>query len=229
MFHEVISNQVLNYKFRLLRFKTKNKGFTFEPGQFTVIKIDDAIFRCYSIYSLPHELPFWQIFVDIIPGGPGSQFLKNLAAGDKIETTKISGAFTLKKDKSQTVVFAATGCGLAALKPMIEKLLKQKDKPKIFLLWGLRHKKDIVLKDLLEDWRKKNPCFSYEIVLSQPKSDWKGKNGHITPHVIKLAKILPQDKTAIYLCGGSEFVEESQKFLLKIKFPQKRIYFEKCY
>ena len=226
MEHEVVSNRKLNYKFHLLTLRAPS-SFSFKTGQFVVLKINDSIFRCYSIASSPEKLPFWEIFVDITPQGPGTRYLSKLKSKDKIEVTKVAGLFSLQSRKSKQIIFAATGCGLAALKPMIEESLRKDNSEKAILLWGLRYEKDIVFKKLLAEWKKRYPQFTYIIILSQPKSQWKGERGHITKRIVNLA--IEEPKTSIYLCGGSDFIEETQDKLQKNSFSSEKIYFERCY
>ena len=203
--------------------------FSFKPGQFITLKVSNLIFRCYSIFSLPTSLPYWEIFVDITPGGPGTTFVKSLKVKDIIETSGPSGTFTCGKDNHHNFIFTATGCGLAPLKPMIENLLNSPDQPKIFLLWGLRYKNDIVLQDILDDWIKDHPHFYYEIVLSQPEGKWKGKKGYVNSHIMDLTKKLPINNTSIYLSGNSEFIKSNFESLNDVKFPTNDIHFESYY
>ncbi|MCJ7805525.1 FAD-dependent oxidoreductase [Patescibacteria group bacterium] len=225
--HEVISNKVLNGKFNLIKLKSKNRDFKYKVGQFVTIKVKDNIFRCYSIASLPEELPFWDIFVDISPGGPGTTYLKSIKKGQVIKTLNPRGNFLLNK-RLDNHIFAATGCGIAPFLPMIKELLKSKDK-KIFFLWGLRFKKDIVLEDLLKSYAKANRNFSFKIILSKPEKDWKGETGHINNTISKIAKGFSYSNTGIYLSGSGEFIKESESLLLNEKFPLKRIFVEACY
>lgn len=223
---KVIQNKKLNHKFNLVRFKLIDHVFSFKPGQFTTLKVSNSIFRCYSIFSLPTLLPYWEIFVDITPGGPGTTFIKSLKAKNIIETLGPSGTFTCKKSGNKNFIFLATGCGLAPLKPMVENLLNSSGQPKIFLLWGLRHEKDIVLKNTLDNWIKKYPNFYSETVLSQPGKKWKGKKGHVNSYIESITKNLPINETSVYLSGNSEFIKNSLENLNNLNFPTDNIYFE---
>ncbi len=226
---QVIENQKLNYKFRHLRFKLKDKGFSFKAGQFLIIKISESVFRPYSIASIPKNLPYWELLIDISPAGPGSQFLKKLKPGEIVETSSAKGNLTLKDDKSNNLIFVATGCGLASIKPIIEELLNRKSQKKIYLFWGLRYQKDIFYQKLLEKWKKEQSNFHYEIILSQPENGWPGKKGHVNKHALKLIKNLPLTKTSCYLCGNQKMIEELRLGLMRIGFPENKIYFEKYF
>ena len=222
--HEVVSNEVLNDKFILITLKAKGK-IDFKIGQFVLIKVGKSITRAYSIASTPEELPFWKIFVDITPGGPGTTYLKKLKPKDIIETTLPSGQFILG-GKSNCYIFGATGCGIAPFIPMIESLL-EKDK-KVHLFWGLRHKKEIALKHVLSDWIK-NKNFEYEVILSQPEEAWEGKTGHISQYLLNKAKSMNKTNYNIYLSGSRNFINEVSLLLQDNKIPAKKIFFEACY
>lgn len=224
---EVVLNRKLNEKFILITLKSKNPKFSFKTGQFTSIKIKKNILRCYSFASLPENLPFWKIFVDLTPGGPGTVFLKNLKKGDLIKTLDPRGHFLLMK-KYKKYIFAATGCGIAPFLAMIKALIRTKDK-KIFLFWGLRYKKDIVLTKLLQSYTKLNSNFSFEVILSKPEGKWQGKSGYLQNFIIDKIDQVGQKDMAIYLSGSREFIVQSIQLLKQKKFPIKKIYTELCY
>lgn len=222
----VISNKKLNEKFRLIRLKVTTHGFIFKTGQFIVLKVTESVFRSYSIASLPSELPYWNILVDITPGGPGTTYLRSLKKGDIIRTSSPKGQFLLSQ-KMGNYIFGATGCGLAPFLPMIKELsTKNKN---IFLFWGLRYQQDITLTNLLKSYQKLNPHFNYKIVLSQPDAGWTGKKGHITPWLLKKALPLRDQGLNIYLSGSRQFIQETSDQLKRKRIPSKKIYFEACY
>ena len=225
--HEVISNTKLNSKFRSIRLKSNSKNFSFKTGQFVLMKVGDNISRSYSIASEPTELPYWNMFIDITPGGPGTTFLKSLKKGQTVETSEPKGQFILSR-KMNNYIFGATGCGIAPFIPMITELLKNTEK-KVSLVWGLRFNKDIALTKMLNSLSTTYPNFSFEIVLSKPDKNWGGKGGHATFSIVQKAKKLDKKTTGIYLSGSREFVKESTHELDKEKFPLKKIYFEACY
>lgn len=226
---EVISNKKLNYKFHLIQLilKKSKEIFNFQPGQFVVIKIGQHLYRSYSVASLPDKLPCWQLFVDITPGGPGSAFMKNLKPGNKIKHSFGKGTFTLKQKPAFYNIMAATGCGLASIIPMVERLVRQTDK-KVSLLWGLRHQNDLCFLDWLDSLTH-NANFNYQIVLSKPSATWKGARGYLTTLLFKLASTIPQMEQNIYLCGNQSMINDVKLILQTINFAQDKIYFEKYY
>ncbi|MDO8515106.1 MAG: FAD-binding oxidoreductase [bacterium] len=205
----VIENQSLNNKFRLIKFRLSDGVWSFQAGQFVIIKISNKIFRDYSVASLPEKLPFWETILDITPDGPGCKYLSRLKPGDTIETSAPIGTFIINPVFNNYLMIA-TGSGIASIKPMIEELSKNK-KNKITFLWGLRYEEDIFYPKLFE----KN------IVLSKPNERWSGKIGHVTDHLVKA--------DAAYLCGNQAMITDVTKALIKMGMPQKKIYFEKYF
>jgi ferredoxin-NADP reductase len=225
--HETVSNRKLNAKFNLIRLMSKSKYFTFKTGQFVSVKISKSILRLYSIASNPEDLPYWNIFTDITPGGPGTTYLKTLKKGEIVCTSKPKGKFLLNR-KMDNYVFGATGCGIAPFIPMVKNIIKNRKK-KVVLVWGLRSKKDIALVETLNSFQKQCSNFSFEIILSKPDKIWHGKGGYVTPTILERAKQSDYTKTGIYLSGSREFIKEITKNLQKERFPAKKIYFEACY
>jgi ferredoxin-NADP reductase len=202
------------------------RDFSFIPGQYLALEVPGGPFRCYSIASSPKQIPLWQMFIDISPQGPGTTYLQGLKKGQIVKTLGPMGEFTCKDDKSKKFIFGATGCGLAPYLSMIESLLMRQPQPKVFLFWGLRHKTEIALENVLSSWEKKNKNFSYEIVLSQPKGKWSGRTGHVNEFLAHEAKKPLNRQTSVYLCGNSGFVQENIQALQKIRFPSRQIHFE---
>ena len=221
---KVITNQELNYKFRLLKFETQDPAFIFKTGQFTNVRVAENTFRSYSIATHPGTLPSWEIFIDTTPRGPGSQLMTCLKPGDEIETTKPAGHFYLEEANSPYIM-VATGCGMASVRPMIEELLPQQKQ--VYLLWGLRFIKDIVFEKELENWHKNYDNFDFEIVLSKPEEKWPGKTGHVTEYVVDLVKKLAPQKPNLYLCGNSSMIEEVNSSLSQLSDSFGKIHFER--
>lgn len=216
----VIKNKKLSNKFHIISFKFESRIANFEPGQFLTLKVSKGIFRCYSIFSLPKDLPNWQVFVDITPGGPGTTYLKNLKKGDIVHTSNPTGFFTKREDDTENIIMASTGCGLAPLKSIIESILFKKNNgnKNIYLLWGLKSDDKFVLKEKLDKWSQ-NKNFHYLFCFSHD----------ITKKLQNLLLKLPKNKTSVYLSGNGSFIQESTKELRESGVLEEHIYFEQCY
>lgn len=222
---KVLNNKKLNYKFRLITLKSMSNLFVFKEGQFVNIKINETIFRCYSIASTQDKLPNWQILLDTTPNGTGCKYLSSLKRGDVIQTSIPTGIFHLYNSKGP-ILLGATGCGLASIMPMLNELAQKKCE--IYLYFGLRYEKDIIFDKLLATLSKKYKDFKYTIILSRPKTK-KYKKGHITNYIYEKVRELNNPKTSIYLCGNSAMIDEVRTKLSKDKPKFDKIYFESYY
>jgi NAD(P)H-flavin reductase len=226
----VVKNLKLNSKFINIKFLVKDTKFKFRPGQFVIFKIKSNVFRSYSIFSSPKNLPYWEILVDITPNGPGCKYLSYLKKDDVVLTSfPVGNFFALNQRKITSVVLATTGCGIASIIPVIRQMIENKYVKNINLFWGLRNSKDICLKETLDQLSKTNDAFKYHVYLSKPESNWKGGVGHINKPLIDMATEKPVDKTAFYLCGNDEMVNEVNTKLQRKGFSSKNIHFETLY
>lgn len=224
---QVLENTQVNGKFHHLLFELQDQSFALQSGQFVVVKVGESMYRSYSVASHPGSLPHWEIIIDITPGGPGSQFFSKLQKGDVIETTTPRGIFTLQDDGAKNVILAATGCGIASIRPMAQELLEKQGVEKVKLFWGLRYEEEIFLEEVLKNWQQQYPHFSYEIILSKPNQSWEGRKGHVTEVIFEEVKNSSQDQTSVYLCGSGEMVTDVLASLTGCGFSKDKIYFEK--
>jgi len=225
---KVINNIKLNSRYYHIFFKVLDSNFIFKAGQYTLVKINGKTYRPYSIASTPKKLPFWEIILDASPGGIGSTYLKNLKKEAVIRTLKPSGTLYFNNDNSNNIITITSGCGIASIKSIIEDVLENKQ-TSIYLLWGLRNKKDIFLTKEFTKWKKHNPKFSWQISLSHPTKNYVGKKGYVHKHLSGLLKSTNYSNTSLYLCGSKEMINKSHDILKQINFPLEKVYFEKYY
>jgi ferredoxin--NADP+ reductase len=109
---------------RLFTFQTtRNSGFKFDNGQFTMIGLDvngKKILRAYSIASANHQEHLNFISINV-PNGPLTSVLQHIQIGDIIEvSTKAVGTLTIDRLSTADELFLlATGTGLAPFMSII--------------------------------------------------------------------------------------------------------------
>jgi len=202
---------------------TKPNGFSFEAGQFIQIYIpnpEKEIKRSYSLISLPEEENL-RICVKIVPNGIGSQYLQTQEIGNEFTISQASGNFTLK-DTYHPIIFLATGVGIAPILPLIQTSLEKNTSPKIHLLFGVRHKKDIFYEDILTELTKNHPNFTYSITLSQGENEDAFLKGRVTERLLHYI----QENTEYYFCGNPVMIMDIRKILMANSVPTKSIHFE---
>jgi len=201
----------------------------FLAGQYVSIDVGGGERRSYSIASAPSMNHAIELCVDIIPGGKGSSYLKNLKPGDEVSFLGPLGRFVLRQaqDKEQKLLFVATGSGIAPLRSMILDLLERRqDKREIWLYWGLRNVKDMFWEEDFRLRRKSFTNFNYQLLLSQPPENWPLESGHVTQEIKELG--LNQD-WGVYICGNPRMTEEIKQLALETGVPKEQVHFEKFY
>lgn len=197
-----------------------------QPGQYISVKVSSTRLNCYSVAGQLSPTRF-QLLVDTTPGGPGSKFFEALKEGDIITYLGPFGKFTLKQDgDAETLLFLATGTGIAPLKTMIEHLLRvKKTKQKIVLYLGINKCEDIFMKDYLDSLAKEFSNFKYQIAVAYKNSKWNGFTGFITALVKN--DFPDASKCSAYLCGNKYMIDDVTKVLIEKGCPSERIYSEK--
>jgi len=232
-----LASNVYLFEFSL----TEPKEISFLAGQYLILLVPskgETISRLYSIASPPWQKNSFELVVELVDGGVGSTYLKNLKIGDKVLFKGPAGMFTLKKtDKNK--IFFATGTGIAPIRSMIMESQKSpfdsEDKSQNFLFWGFRKKEDVYFLEEFKKIKEENKSFEFKICLSKEtslspvESDFFSL-GHVDYVFEK--ELFPRIKEIIfdfefYLCGGRGVVESLRQFLLQKNIPQSAIFFEK--
>jgi len=196
--------------------------FTFEPGQFVTITVAPMVKRSYSIASLP-GLDYIDLIGDVRAGGPGSQFFSSAKEGQGVEVLGPLGLFTFK-ETARSVIFWATGTGVVPFISMVESVLvNNPDKP-LILNSSFKFEKDIFGQDIFEDIVIRYQNFTYNLFVSRPEADWKGKSGRVTEYFKELKK--PKDYDH-YMCGVKPMVEEVLAKLIELGVDAGQIHYEK--
>jgi len=208
---------------------TTDQEFLFQAGQFITIKIEDQekpCFRAYSISSAPSSSRSFDLCIKQVQGGRGSTWLCNRKEGEELTFMGPNGKFTFNSPTDSEILFIATGTGIAPLKSMIEDQLNKGNAPKMHLLFGVRHIKDIFYKIELENLTQTHSNFTFDLTLSQPEDeDYKGNKGRVTTLLDKTS--LAPLKTHAYICGLNAMIESTSKILENKGVPASQIHFEK--
>lgn len=223
-----------NGKFLLLKFELITPArIKFQAGQHVSMKINgNGERRSYSVANTPDVEHAVTIVADVLVNGVGSQYLKALSLGETVEILAPLGRFVVDeesiKDTKKSLLFVATGSGIAPLKPMIEDLLiNRKVKNPIRLHWGLRYEEDVFWFDNFERLMEEYPNFVFDLTLSQPSDGWRLCWGRVTDCVKRdFDKMQEWDA---YLCGNQAMIRDMTEILVHKGVKQERILTEKFY
>lgn len=213
---------------KVFRFASKT-GYLppFEAGQFinVFVNIDGVrTSRPYSISSSPRQRGFYEITVARIKTGFVSDyFLDKVKIGDEFEANGPAGVFhynpVFHPKKS---VFLAGGSGVTPFLSMTREIVNAHLDREIYLIYGVRKKELAICGEELENYAKKNPNFHYELVLSEPDKDWKGKTGFIDQKLIK-SVVGKTDDCEYFICGPEIMNDFCVSELEAMNIPRKRI------
>lgn len=232
---EVISNKKISADVFETVFKMISPAtLEFAAGQHLIFEINSRAVRQFSIASAPQIKDNFDLCVDVAPQGPGSKFIENLKAGDKVTCRGPWGRFLLSPDSMSEIIFVATGVGITPLKSMLEDIYNRektlgdgKKIKKIELYFGVRHQEDIFYFDVFEKLAKAWPKFKFFPTLSRPNTAWEGLTGRVTDHL--KAKKFDGGAAEAYLCGSGDMITDVKNVLLGHGVAENRIHFEKFF
>jgi ferredoxin-NADP reductase len=221
---EVMKNKQVNERDYIVDLKLLAPNeISFTPGQFVSMTVAENTNRAYSICSDPKQTHFIAITVTILEDGVGSEFIKNLIAGDTVEFIGPSGRFHLTKPYSEEILFVCTGAGIAPFIPMLTQLRDDNCMSKMKLYFGVRNMNQLLFMDFLEDCKSNLADFKYEICLSRENGRHDKNDGYVTEYF----KIDDVAIAHIYVCGHPEMINDMTQKLSELGVPNEHIFTEK--
>lgn len=210
----LIAAERLSPSVRGLRFSTV-QPLAYQAGQWVNLYVKTSAgeeMRAYSIASPPDPArpTEFEIAVTRVEGGLASQALHDMAAGESVIFDGPWGFFT-HDDRADATVFVGTGTGLSPLRAMLHAELARAGSAPMVLLFGCRSEEDILYRKELEALASNHPRFRYEVTLSRPSSEWRGRSGYVQTHLPEL--VTPLAPAHVYICGLSKMVKEVRRVL----------------
>ena len=200
------------------------EDLAFLPGQYVNIKVpgsEDT--RSYSFSSGPddEELEFQ---VKIVPNGLMSTWLdKTAKVGDTFEFNGPHGSFFLR-EAMRPALLVAGGTGLAPIMSMLRHVEATGSARTFHLVYGGNTDNDIVETDLLDDWAKKLPNFSWDYCVADPNA--KATNKGFVMGIIDEGHLHAGD-ASIYLCGPPAMVEAVREHVKGMGLEPNGFFYEK--
>ena len=179
-----------------------------------VSKVDDNVFRAYSMANYPGEKGIIMLNIRIAspppkmpdaPPGKVSSYTFNLKPGDKVTISGPYGEFFIKESKLE-MVYIGGGAGMAPLRSHIFELFKRlKTNRKVTYWYGGRSLRELFYVDQFRAIEKEFPNFKFHIALSepQPEDNWTGYKGFIHKVLLDeyLSKHAAPEDIEFYICG----------------------------
>lgn len=181
----------------------------FKAGQYLQILMEDGDRRNFSLANAARDNDGAELHIRHVAGGKFStQFLPQLAVGDRLEVEVPFGDFFLR-DSARPVILLASGTGFAPIKSIIQTAIHKGEQRPMHLYWGARRREDIYLWELPAKWASRLPWFSFTPVLSEPSASWSGRTGLVHDAVQQdHAGLSGMD---VYACGNPLMVFGAQR------------------
>lgn len=224
----LVATRMLTPHVRELTFeRTDGSPMAFVPGQWVSLSLPPAGGdatevapgkRSYSIASAPEGSPRFEIAVTRVAGGRGSTWLHGLEPGTVLSFMGPHGFFTRAPEETSPALFVGTGTGLTPLRSMLRAALAARNESPVWILFGTRHKEDILYADELRAIVRDHPFVRYEVTLSQPPPSWAGRHGYVQTHLRALWEELAASAGRpphTYVCGLTRMVGSVRDLLRK--------------
>ncbi len=202
-----LTHDVREIELRLL----EPASITFKAGQFVSFEVPKEgqprpVTRPYSIASPPEQRDRILLVLNLVQGGPGSEYLFSLREGSHTSFKGPAGAFYLRDDGARDLLFVATGTGIAPIRSMILAQLQREPNRPVTLFWGLRSQRDLYWQDEWAALAATHSNLTVVTTLSRPEPGWQGATGRVTALIEE--RVSTVGNLAVYLCGGSGMIKD---------------------
>jgi ferredoxin-NADP reductase len=216
----------------------------FLPGQFLTFRLDvpasvgdsEQIVRCYSLSDAPCP-DYYRISIkrvpaplgsDVPPGRSSNYFHDRVTAGTLLQVRAPSGHFHL--DRGDTpVVLVAGGIGITPMLSMLNWCLSEQPGRELWLFYGVRDGRELVMKAHLEALAAEHPNFHLRLCFSNPlPEEVVGRDYHHRGRIdVGLLRMqLPFKPYHFYICGPTPMMESLVPALEEWGVPDSHIHFE---
>lgn len=205
-------------------------NFNFKSGQFVTLDLPiheqkNKRWRSYSIASAPDGTNTIELVIVWLEGGTGTTYLFNeIKEGSEVTLRGPQGVFTLHDEIERDIFMICTGTGIAPFRSMVN-YIKAHNVPhqKLHLIFGTRHKADLLYEDEMRALMAEMPNFTYHPVLSREQLDGY-RNGYVHNVYEELCAGAPP--ADFMLCGWKVMIDEAKQRLLGMGYDKKSIHLE---
>lgn len=204
---------------KVFRLKPERK-LPFIPGQFVMLGIDGItnlngtlLKRSYSIASSPLK-DYIELCIAKMENGIISGKMHSIKEGESVNAEGPYGNFKLNENSDNDILFIAGGSGIAPIMSMIRDLFEKKTERKMQLFFGVRSPEEIIYKEELEKYLKKE---NFELIFGF--SD-EGEQGFI--HKVIEKHEIKTDNDC-YICGPPIMVKHVREVLINKGFEKEKI------
>jgi CDP-4-dehydro-6-deoxyglucose reductase len=184
----------------------------YRPGQYVDVIGHGGVRRSYSIANAPTPENRIELHIREVGGGAMSHYwFSEARVNDLLRINGPLGTFFVRNVTDRTLVFLATGTGIAPVKAMLEGLASGmadgSGLPRaVWLFWGGRRPEDLY-------WRPDDLTtpLRYVPVLSRADDGWRGTRGYVQQAAIE--HVPDWSNAVVYACGSEAMIQSAQEVL----------------
>ncbi|KAM5166706.1 cytochrome b5 reductase 4 isoform 4-T4 [Callospermophilus lateralis] len=174
----------------------------------------DSLLSEFKEPVLPNN-KYIYFLIKIYPAGLFTPELDHLQIGDFVPVSNPEGNFKISKlQEVEDLFLLAAGTGFTPMVKILKyALINVPSLRKVKLMFFNKTEDDIIWRSQLEKLAFEDKRFDVEYVLSAPTSEWKGKQGHISPALLSefLNRSSEKSKVLLCICGPTPFTEQGIK------------------
>jgi glycine betaine catabolism B len=198
----------------------------FQSGQYINVFVDAGGVRTsrpYSIASSPTQTGHYELTVRKVEDGFVSDYLLNeLKPGDKISSSSPSGNFHYNPlFHGNKLALIAGGSGITPFMSMVRELSDKNLSRRLHLFYGCRVEDDVIYRAELERIALAHKNFTWDLVVSEPTSSYRGYTGFINAGLIK--ERLDDLDWMFFICGPQAMYQFCLPELEALQIPSRKI------
>ncbi|MGA2622898.1 MAG: FAD/NAD(P)-binding protein [Bacteroidota bacterium] len=199
----------------------EKRTFTFVPGQFNMLYVLGVGEAPISISGDPADS---HVLVHTTRAvGTVTKAMRTLKRGDVLGVRGPFGStWPVAEAAGNDVIIVAGGIGLAPLRPVIYRILAERERyGKVIFLYGTRTPADILYRRELEQWRSRFDL-DVQITVDRAQAGWRANVGVVTTLIPKVA--FDPANTIAMVCGPEVMMRFTIQALQKRGLGLKDIY-----
>ncbi|XP_022141344.1 nitrate reductase [NADH] [Momordica charantia] len=244
---KLVSKTTISHDVRLFRFALpaddQTLGLPVGKHIFICANVDGKLcMRAYTPTSSIDEVGYFDLVVKVYfknvhpkfpNGGIMSQYLDSMAVGSTLDVKGPLGHIEYtgrgnfmvhgKPRFAKRLAMLAGGTGITPIYQVVQAILKDpEDETEMFVVYANRTEEDILLREELDSWAKKNERLKVWYVVENGREGWEYSTGFITESILKEHIPAGAEDTLALVCGPPPMIQFAvQPNLEKLNYDTK--------